>query len=85
MTNGAYRVSLFAPDLTDKNFTDGPLVWSMTRGHINDIQARAALVVINIYSRTFFDKYLKNKSAPLLDSNSKSSFSHVRFQHYGVR
>ena len=85
LMGGAYRISLLTPDLNDKNFTDGPLVWSMKRGHIGDAKARAALAVINVYSRTFFDKYLKGRSAPLLNSNATSPFSKVRFQSYGVQ
>ena len=81
----AYKVSLLAPDLTDKNFTDGPLVWSMRRGRIENRKARAALAIINTYSRTFFDKYLKNQSAPLLDSTGNSPFPAVRIQRYGMR
>jgi N-methylhydantoinase A/oxoprolinase/acetone carboxylase beta subunit len=69
-------------DWNDRNFTDVPLVWSMRRGHMGDAEARAALAIINAYSRTFFDKYLKGVPAALLDSNSKSELSRVRVQRY---
>jgi hypothetical protein len=85
LTSGAYRISLLSPGWNDKNFTDGPLAWSMKRGRIGDAQAQAALGVTNVYSRTFFDKYLKGKSAPLLDSNTNPPFSDVRVRRYGVQ
>jgi predicted dienelactone hydrolase len=86
LRGGAYHISLLAPDLNDKNFTDGPLVWSMERGHIGDEQARTALAATNLYSRAFFDKYLKGRSsAPLLDSKTTNPFSNVRVQRYGAQ
>ena len=33
LTDGGRRVSLLMPDLNDKNFTDGPTVWSMSPTH----------------------------------------------------
>jgi Platelet-activating factor acetylhydrolase, isoform II len=82
LAGDAYRITLLAPDLNDKNFTDGPLVWSMKRGHIGSAEARTALAVTNLYSRTFFDKYLKGGSASLLDSNTDSPFSEVSVRRY---
>lgn len=81
----AYKVSLLARDLMDDNFTDGPLVWSMKQGRIEDKEAPAALAIINIYSRQFFDKYLKNESAPLLDSAGASAFPAINIQRYGAQ
>lgn len=85
LRGGAYHISLLSPGLSDKNFTDGPLVWSMKRGHIGDTNARAALAVTNVYSRTFFDKYLKGESAPLLDARANSPFPNIRVQRYGAQ
>jgi hypothetical protein len=85
LTGGAYHISLLAPDLNDKNFTDGPLVWSMKDGRVGDQGARTALAAINLYSTTFFDKYLKGRSAPLLDSNTDSPFSNVRIKRYSAQ
>jgi hypothetical protein len=78
---GAYRVSLLRSDWDDKNFTDGPLVWSMKRGQNGDAGARIALAVANVYSKTFFDKYLKGRPAPLLDSNTNSPFTALVLSH----
>ncbi len=70
------------PALNDKNFTDGPLVWSMSPQHRGDSEARAALAVTNVYARAFFDKYLKKKSSPIWDSNAASPFPQVRVRRY---
>jgi hypothetical protein len=82
---GAYHVSLLSADLSDKNFTDAPIIWSMKQGEIGDTDARNALAVTNLYSRVFFDKYLKQKSAPLLELVSDSPFAKVHIQRYGAR
>lgn len=82
LRSGAYRISLLRPDWNDQDFTDGPLVWSMRRGHIGNTEARTALAITNVYSRMFFDKYLKGRSAPLLDSNTDVPFSNVRVRRY---
>jgi Platelet-activating factor acetylhydrolase, isoform II len=84
-TRPAYKLSLLAPNLTDKNFTDAPLVWSMRQGRIEDREARSALAIINVYARTFFDEYLKNEAAPLLDSSGISAFPAVNIQRYGAQ
>ena len=84
-TGGAYHISLLSTDLSDKNFTDAPIVWSMNRGRIGDAEARNALAVTNLYSRMFLDKYLKQRPAPLLDSTPNSPFPKVRVQRYGAR
>lgn len=82
LTGGGYRVSLLMPDLNDKNFTDGPLVWSMSPSHRGDSEARAALAVTNVYARTFFDAYLKAKSSQLLESEAEPPFPRIRVRHY---
>jgi predicted dienelactone hydrolase len=82
LTKGGHRVSLLMPAINDKNFTDGPLIWSMRPQHREDSEARAALAITNVYARTFFDRYLNNKSIQLLDSAADSPFPNVRLQRY---
>lgn len=85
---GAYRLSLLTAALTDKNFTDGPLIWSMrrvNRDNREDFKARTVLAVTNIYARAFFDKYLNNKPEPLLDGHADSPFPKIRLQRYPAK
>jgi hypothetical protein len=82
LRNGGYRISLLRRDWNDQDFTDGPLVWSMSHGHIGNTGARTALAITNVYSRRFFDKYLRLRSSPVLDSSNDVPFSNVRVQRY---
>jgi predicted dienelactone hydrolase len=69
LQNGAYRVTVRLPDVTDDYFTDGPFVWSMLNPQGN-IPARNVLVIVNTYMRAFFDHYLRGGSNELLDGSA---------------
>jgi hypothetical protein len=80
--SGTYRVTVRLPEVTDNYFTDGPLVWSMLHPQ-GSVTERNVLVIVNLYVRAFFDRYLRAGSDELLDGSVKP-FRNVLAEHYGA-
>lgn len=78
----AYQATLTSPGVLDKNFTDGPLVWSMASQHRADDKARMALAVTNTLVRSFFDCHLKHWQTSVLESKDHTPRSILRVKNY---
>lgn len=71
-TGGSYHVLLHFDSSSHMSFSDLPLLQAK-----NDVEAAAACQVLQVtcrYTREFFDKTLRNISAPLYDSNRRLNY-----------
>ncbi len=81
LRNEGYRVTVRLPEVTDNYFTDGPFVWSMLNPP-GSVTERNVLVIVNTYTRAFFDHYLRGGPGDLLDG-STLPLRNVEVKRYG--
>jgi len=63
---GSYHVMLHSPGMVHASFSDEPIL-SAASGSREASAAARNLILIETLNRAFLDKYLKHKTAPLLD------------------
>ncbi|MBI2826100.1 MAG: alpha/beta fold hydrolase [Planctomycetia bacterium] len=80
---GSYEVTFSTPGIIHESFSDLPLLESGQNAEtMNDRQRTMAIV--RIYTRAFFDRYLRERPAPELD-RTPDNVSEVELTHHTFR